>query len=45
MLLRSVTIASSVTVSIILGLFVEVQPSTSQLSQVNNQEVPQRKLK
>ncbi|BAY29689.1 hypothetical protein NIES2107_15330 [Nostoc carneum NIES-2107] len=44
MLLRSVAIASSVTVSIILGIFVEVQPSTSQLSQVNNQEVPESKL-
>ncbi len=44
MLLRSIAIASTITVPIILGIFVEVQPSNSQLSQVSNQEVPESKL-
>ncbi len=44
MLLRAVAIASSLTLSIILAIFLEVKPSTSQISQLSNQENLESKL-
>lgn len=44
MLLRAVAIASSLTLLIILAIFLEVKPSTSQISQLSNQENLESKL-